>query len=71
MLDQTTIRRRQDGSIDTDFYRQQGLAERRAVMKRALRRVGKRGKAFAALVIVTSVLSGMFAATGTASPTPT
>ncbi len=26
------IRRRHDGSIDIDFYRQQGLTERRAVM---------------------------------------
>ncbi len=31
MLDQTTVRRREDGSIDIDFYRQSGLAERRAV----------------------------------------
>src|SRR5262245_61293665 len=32
MLDRTTVRRREDGSIDIDFYRQAGLTERRRVM---------------------------------------
>ena len=68
MLDQTTVRRREDGSIDTDFYRQQGLAERRAVMSRAVWSVGKRGVPFAIISVVAAVLSAMFAATGMASP---
>lgn len=70
MLDQTTVRRREDGSIDIDFYRQQGLAERRAVMKRTVRSVGKRATPFAALTVVAAVLSAMFASTGTAGPAP-
>ena len=32
MLEQHEVRRRLDGSIDIDFYRQRGLMERRAVM---------------------------------------
>lgn len=32
MLDQPTVRRREDGSIDIDFHRQAGLTERRRVM---------------------------------------
>ncbi|MGB9366414.1 MAG: hypothetical protein WCE79_10410 [Xanthobacteraceae bacterium] len=72
MLDQTTVRRREDGSIDIDFYRQQGLAERRAIMNHTIRSAGKPGKPLAALaiVVVTAVLTAMFASTGTASPAP-
>jgi len=68
MIDPTTIHRRQDGSIDIEFYRQQGLAERRAIMNRAVRNVGQHGMPFAALGIITTVLSAMFGATGTAGP---
>ena len=32
MFEQPTIRRRDDGSIDIDFYRQAGLTERHLVM---------------------------------------
>ena len=70
MLEQTAARRREDGSIDIDFYRQQGLAERRAVMKRTVRSLGKRGKPFAAITIVAAVLTAMFGATGMAGPAP-
>ena len=70
MLDQTTVRRREDGSIDIDFYRQSGLAERRAVMNRAIRSVGKRGKPFAALTVAAAGLTAVFAGTGTAGPAP-
>jgi len=70
MLDQTTVRRREDGSIDIDFYGQQGLAERRAVMRRTVRSLGKPSKPFAVATIVAMVLTAMFGATGTAGPAP-
>ena len=70
MLDQTTGRRREDGSIDIDFYRQSGLAERRSVMNHAIRSVGKRGRPFAAFTVVAAVLSVMFGVTSTAGPAP-
>jgi len=70
MHNQSTVRRREDGSIDIDFYRQRGLAERRAVLKRTIRSFGKRGKPFAAFTIVAAVLTAVFAGTGAASPAP-
>lgn len=41
MTMQTPIRRRTDGSIDIDFYRQQGLMERRLVMTGFVSGLGK------------------------------
>lgn len=72
MLDHTRVRRRDDGSIDIDFYRQQGLTERRAVMNRAIRSAASPAKPFAvlAIVIVAAVLSAMYGAAGTASAAP-
>ena len=71
MLDRTTVRRRKDGSIDIDFYRQSGLAERRAVDETApIRSVEKRGKPFAALMIAAAVLTAVFAGTGSREPAP-
>ena len=70
MIDGTTFRRREDGSLDIDFYRRQGLAERGAIMSRAIRRAGKRGMSFAALSIISAGFGAMFAATGTAGPAP-
>jgi hypothetical protein len=70
MLDQTTVRRRKDGSIDIDFYRQSGLAERRAVMKRAIGSVGKHGRPFAALMVAAAGLTAAFAGTGSGGPAP-
>ena len=70
MLDQNTVRRREDGSIDFDFYRQQGLAERRAVLRRTVRSLGKPSKPFAVATIVAMVLTVMFGTTGTAGLAP-
>lgn len=72
MLDQTAVRRRHDGSIDIDFYRQQGLAERRAIMNHTLRSAGKPGKPFAALAIaiVAAMLTATLVGTVTAGPAP-
>jgi hypothetical protein len=72
MLDQTAVRRRADGSIDVDFYRQQSLAERRAIMSHTIRNAAKAGKPFAAfaIVIVAAVLTALFAGPGTASSAP-
>lgn len=70
MLDHTTVRRREDGSIDIDFYRQQGLAERRAIFRRTVRSLGKPTRPFAVATIVATVLIAVFGATGTAGPAP-
>ena len=70
MLDRTTVRRREDGSIDIDFYRQSGLAERRAVLSSAVRSLEKRGKPFAALTIAAAVLTAVLAGTGSPDPAP-
>jgi hypothetical protein len=67
MLDRTTVRRREDGSIDVDFYRRQGLAEHRAVMNRAIRSIGRRGIPFA---ILSTVAVTIFASTGISNPAP-
>ena len=41
MIAQQDIRRRIDGSLDIDFYRQKGLMERRVVMTGFFRGAGK------------------------------
>ena len=51
MTAQQDIRRRTDGSIDIDFYRQKGLTERRVVMTGSFRSAGK-PLAAAALVMI-------------------
>jgi len=51
MAAQQDIRRRIDGSIDIDFYRQKGLSERRVVMTGFFRGAGK-PLAAAALVMI-------------------
>jgi len=51
MIAQQDIRRRLDGSIDVDFYRQKGLTERRVVMTDFFRSAGK-PLAAAALVMI-------------------
>jgi hypothetical protein len=51
MTAQQDIRRRIDGSIDIDFYRQKGLMERRVVMTGSFRNAGK-PLAAAALVMI-------------------
>jgi hypothetical protein len=45
------IRRRLDGSIDIDFYRQKGLMERRAYMTRLFSGAKKLGKPLGAAAI--------------------
>jgi hypothetical protein len=46
------IRRRLDGSIDIDFYRQKGLMERRAYMTRLFSGAKKRGKSLVAAAVL-------------------
>jgi hypothetical protein len=52
---QQDIRRRLDGSIDIDFYRQRGLMERRTVMRGFFRRFGQVVKPLAAVAPTASV----------------
>jgi len=58
---QTPIRRRTNGSIDIDFYRQQGLMERRAVMigfVEGLRNIARPTIAIAIIVAAISAMPG-------------
>jgi len=50
------IRRRHDGSIDIDFYRQQGLMERRAVMTNFFSGAKKLAKPLAAAAVLVGAL---------------
>jgi hypothetical protein len=62
MMTYGEVLRRIDGSIDIDFYRAQGLAERREVIKGAIRGLRRGGKGLAAvataMVAVIALLSG-------------
>jgi len=50
------IRRRFDGSIDIDFYRQRGLMERRAVMTHFFKGVARPRKALIAAAVIVAAL---------------
>jgi hypothetical protein len=50
------IRRRLDGSIDIDFYRQRGLMERRIVMTGCFKGVGQIVKPLAAVALIAAAL---------------
>lgn len=57
LMQDQDIRRRLDGSIDIDFYRHQGLMERRMVMTRFFRTAGKFGRPLVAAAVVAAALS--------------
>ena len=57
MLEQQQIRRRQDGSIDIDFYRQVGLTERRLVMTDFFRGVKKVHRGVIAVLLMAAAIS--------------
>jgi hypothetical protein len=59
------IRRRLDGSIDIDFYRQKGLMERRAVVTGFFSGVGKVIRPAFAIAIVILAISLMPGSAGT------
>ena len=52
MLAHPHIHRRTDGSIDIDFYRQQGLMERRIVLTGFMKGIAKLGPPLAVLTAV-------------------
>lgn len=50
------IHRRHDGSLDIDFYRARGLAERRVVISRCFRSIGRLARpAFAVAVLIATL----------------
>lgn len=61
-----TTRRRRDGSIDIDFYRQQGLTERRAVMTGFVKGLVKLRKPLAAALVTVALLYAVAPRDGTA-----
>src|SRR5258705_37710 len=63
-------RRRLDGSMDIDFYRQKGLMERRAVMTRFFKGVGKLRRPLAAAAPVIAALYAIAPRDGTAGHGP-
>jgi hypothetical protein len=58
-------RRRLDGSIDIDFYRQRGLTERRVVMARFFKGLIKLGRPLAAVAVMIFAISMMPSRDGT------
>ena len=56
MLEQPHARRRLDGSIDIDFYRQRGLMERRLVMTGFARGVNKVHRGVIAVLLLAAAL---------------
>lgn len=66
------VRRRTDGSMDIDFYRQRGLMERRAVMTDFVKRLKNAHKfLIAAAVAIAAALSMVPANDGTSRSAPT
>ena len=56
MLTQSKVRRRQDGSIDIDAYRQIALAERRLTIAILARNIAKMRSGLAAAVVLAAGL---------------
>ena len=50
-------RRRLDGSIDVDFYRQRGLMERRVVMTNFVKGAGRLARPLVAVAVLAAALS--------------
>jgi hypothetical protein len=70
MLQQPNVRRRQNGSIDLDFYRRQAAAERRLAIAEFVRGVARlRGGMIAAIVLAAGLYVASQAGTN-ASATP-
>jgi hypothetical protein len=65
------IRRRLDGSIDIDFYRQRGLMERRIVMTGFFKRFGQVVKPLAAVTLLAAALCAAPSRNGTGWVAPT
>jgi hypothetical protein len=65
------IRRRLDGSIDIDFYRQRGLMERRIVMTGCFKGVGQIVKPLAAVALIAAALYAAPSRDGTGWVAPT
>jgi hypothetical protein len=65
------IRRRLDGSIDIDFYRQRGLMERRIVMTGFFKRFGQVVKPLAAVALIAAALCAAPSRNGTGWVAPT
>jgi hypothetical protein len=65
------IRRRLDGSIDIDFYRQRGLMERRIVMTRFFQGFGQFVKPPAAVALIAAALYAAPSRDGTGWVAPT
>lgn len=68
---EVSTRRRLDGSIDIDFYRQKGLTERRAVMTGFVKGLRKRGKPLAAALVTVALLYAVAPRDGTAGVSAT
>jgi hypothetical protein len=65
------IRRRPDGSIDIDFYRQRGLMERRIVMTGFFKGFGQVVKPLAAVALIITALCAAPSRDGTGWVAPT
>jgi hypothetical protein len=65
------IRRRLDGSIDIDFYRQRGLMERRIVMTGFFMGFGQVVKPLAAVALIAAALYAAPSRNGTGWVAPT
>jgi hypothetical protein len=65
------IRRRLDGSIDIDFYRQRGLMERRIVMTGFFKRFGQVVMPLAAVALIAAALCAAPSRDGTGWVPPT
>ena len=59
MTTQIPVRRRIDGSINIDFYRQQGLMERRIVMSGFVSGLRKTVRPAIAIAMLTAAICGM------------
>lgn len=68
MLEQPNVRRRHDGSIDIDFYRQAAVAERRLAVAAFARGVAKqRGGVIAAMMLAIGLYVASHGGRGEAS----
>jgi hypothetical protein len=65
------IRRRLDGSIDIDFYRQRGVMERRIVMSGFFKGFGQIVKPLAAIALIAAALCAAPSRDGTGWVAPT